>query len=167
MENAAASTTAPRRPSSARRATRAFTLVEIMIVVVIIGLLAALAIPAMTRVQRNAKVTRFVSDLRTFSQAFEAHASTNGGWPPDGVPGSFPTGMTGDLKTAAWSGETSLGGRWDWDFQQFGVTAGISVHRPTATIELLREVDRKIDDGDLSTGNFRERSDGYIYILEP
>ena len=138
-----------------------------MIVVVIIGLLAALAIPAMTRVQRNAQVARFVSDLRTFSQAFEAHASANGGWPPDGVPGSFPAGMTGDLKTAAWGGETSLGGRWDWDYQQFGVTAGISIHRPTATVELLTEVDRKIDDGDLTTGNFRERSNGYIYVLEP
>lgn len=146
---------------------RAFTLVEIMIVVVIIGLLAALAIPAMTRVQRNAKVVRFVSDLRTFSQAFDAHASANGGWPPDGVPGSFPTGMAGDLKSAVWGGETSLGGRWDWDYLQFGVTAGISVHRPTASEELLTEVDRKIDDGDLDTGNFRRRTDGYIYILQP
>jgi type IV pilus assembly protein PilA len=166
MPTAAAPTPA-RHSHRARRSRRAFTLVEIMIVVVIIGLLAALALPAMSRVQRNAKVTRFISDLRTFSQAFEAFASTNGGWPPDGVPGSFPTGMTGDLKTAAWSGETSLGGRWDWDYQQFGVTAGISVHQPTATVELLTEVDRKIDDGDLTTGNFRERSDGYIYILEP
>ncbi|MFM1852409.1 MAG: hypothetical protein RIS54_2093, partial [Verrucomicrobiota bacterium] len=39
-----------------------------MIVVVIIGLLAAIAIPALQRVQRRAQVTRFISDLRIFSQ---------------------------------------------------------------------------------------------------
>jgi hypothetical protein len=31
----------------------------------------------------------------------------------------------------------------------------------------MREIDQRIDDGDLSTGNFRARSQGYIYILEP
>lgn len=150
-----------------RRRLHGFTLVEIMIAVIIIGLLAALAIPAFNKVRSAARNTRFISDLRTFSQAFEAYSATNGTWPADGAPGAVPAGMAGDFKEMVWTASTSLGGNWDWDYQQFGVTAGISVHEPTAPTSQLREIDRKIDDGDLMTGNFRARSSGFIYILEP
>ena len=71
----------PLRPPRPRRA--GFTLVEIMIVVVIIGLLAAMAIPAFRRVRESAQNARFVSDLRTFSQAFETYSLRNGAWPPN------------------------------------------------------------------------------------
>ena len=38
---------------------------------------------------------------------------------------------------------------------------------PTASVAQMTEIDRRIDDGDLSTGNFRARSQGYIWILQP
>jgi hypothetical protein len=41
------------------------------------------------------------------------------------------------------------------------------VYEPTVSVEQMREIDRKIDDGDLNTGNFRARSQGYIFILQP
>jgi hypothetical protein len=31
----------------------------------------------------------------------------------------------------------------------------------------MQELDALIDDGDLSSGNFRARSDGYIYVIVP
>ncbi|HEY8994962.1 MAG TPA: prepilin-type N-terminal cleavage/methylation domain-containing protein, partial [Lacunisphaera sp.] len=46
------------RARSHRDPAMGFTLVEIMIVVVIIGLLAAIAIPAFERVQTKAKASR-------------------------------------------------------------------------------------------------------------
>ena len=64
------------RPPRRRRA--AFTLVEIMIVVVIIGLLATIAIPAFKRVQLLAQTNRAANDFRVFSQAFETYATQNG-----------------------------------------------------------------------------------------
>jgi type IV pilus assembly protein PilA len=144
-----------------------FTLVEIMVGVVIIGLLAAIALPAMSRVQRNAQNALVVSDLRTFAQGFETFALKNGYWPPDGTPRVLPTGMSGEIKDTAWAADTAVGGQWDWDFQQFGITAGISIYEPTVSVAQMREIDQRIDDGDLSTGNFRARSQGYIYILQP
>jgi len=57
-----------------------FTLVEIMIVVVVIGLLAALAIPAYMRVQRRTQNSTVANDIRVFAQAFDTYATQNGGW---------------------------------------------------------------------------------------
>lgn len=138
-----------------------------MIVVVIIGLLAALAIPAIGVTKRSAQNNRVISDLRTFSQGFETYALKHGGWPPDGTPRVLPTGMSGEIKDSAWAADTAVGGQWDWDYKQFGFTAGISIYLPTASVAQMRDIDRRIDDGDLSTGNFRARTDGYIWILEP
>lgn len=148
------------------RRTRAFTLVEIMIVVMIIGVLAAIAIPAMRHLQRSSQNRRFVSDLRVFSGAFETHVLASGGWPADGTPGVIPAGMSTELPITAWQATSSIGGQWDWDYQQFGFTAGISIYQPTATRAQLQQIDAMIDDGDLTTGNFRQRANGFIWILE-
>jgi type IV pilus assembly protein PilA len=141
-----------------RVTTRGFTLVEIMIVVVIIGLLAALAIPAFQRVQRASKITRIINDFRVFSQAFEVYNSLNGAWPNNVGPGVVPTTpvpMTDDFKVATWQADTVVGGRWNWDnSMSSGGEAGISVSGYTCDDALWTDIDAKIDDGDLTTGNF-------------
>ena len=81
----------------ARQFQRGFTLVEIMVVVTIIGLLVALAIPALQRVQRRAQNSSFVSDLRTYARAFETYAMENGTWPPNGLSGMIPAPLAGDI----------------------------------------------------------------------
>lgn len=156
----------PTAPPRRRRA--AFTLVEIMIVVVIIGLLAAMAIPAFQRVRESAQSSRFISDLRTFSQAFETYSMKNGTWPANAGTGVIPAGMSGELSDAAWTTQkTSVGGRWNWDLNLNGNTAGISVTNVTASVAQMTAIDAKIDDGDLSTGRFRQYSGRYTLILEP
>ena len=153
------------KPGIPHRPSPGFTLVEIMIVVVIIGLLAAIAIPAFQRVKTRSQVSSFTNDLRIASQAFETFAMENGTWPPDGG-SSIPNTMDGYLSLSKFSENTPLGGQWDWDFGQFGVTAGLSVLSPTADSRTMTLVDASIDDGDLTTGDFRSRSGGYILVLE-
>jgi type IV pilus assembly protein PilA len=51
------------------RSTKGFTLVEIMIVVVIIGLLAAMAVPAFQKVRKNSIGKAMANDARQIASA--------------------------------------------------------------------------------------------------
>lgn len=155
-------------PTSSRtkHVRRAFTLVEIMIVVVIIGLLAAIALPASIRVRQSAQNSRYASDLRTFAQAFETFSATNGTWPPNAGSGVVPAGMSGILRDAAWTSVNSVGGRWNWDNNAFGVVAAISSTGVTASDEQMAAVDAKMDDGDLSTGLFQKIGTRFVFVLQ-
>src|SRR5437016_1216016 len=60
-----------------------FTLVEIMIVVAIIALLAAIAVPNFLRARKRSQATRILEDLRIIDSAIDQYAiETNkaGGW---------------------------------------------------------------------------------------
>lgn len=148
-----------------RRRRAGFSLVEIMFVVVIISLLALLALPAFTKVRRAAQSNRFISDLRTFTQAFEGYASMNGSFPGNALPGLVPAGMEEDLKTPAWKVVNSLGGRWNWDNLVTGT--GVASSGITAPLSQMVQIDARIDDGDLSNGVFQQLPSGkYIYLMQ-
>jgi prepilin-type N-terminal cleavage/methylation domain-containing protein len=53
---------------------RAFTLVEIMIVVAIIALLASIAVPGFLRSRKRAQASRIINDLRLIDSAIDQYA---------------------------------------------------------------------------------------------
>lgn len=63
------------------RKPRAFTLIELLIVVAIIAILAAIAVPNFLEAQTRAKVSRVQSELRTFSTALETYHIDHGKYP--------------------------------------------------------------------------------------
>ena len=144
------------------QARRGFTLVEIMVVVVIIGLLAALAIPAFQRVRQKARLSRMANDLRTYSQAFEQYAAQNGTFPPTGTLATEPAGMEGQLR--GWSAPTPLGGHYTWD--NWGSVKKICIFDALDHINELVELDAMIDDGNAATGNFKLYNAQYSLVLE-
>ncbi|HEV3408902.1 MAG TPA: type II secretion system protein [Chthoniobacterales bacterium] len=135
-----------------------FTLVEIMVVVAIIGLVTALALPSLMKARQRTNRTRLAEQLRVLRDAFEMYAAENSGaYPPDAGPGEVPAGMAPYLGTKVKiEAPTPIGGRWDWDLDyQPRIKACISISHPNATLEEMREIDAMIDDGDLATGTFR------------
>ena len=61
-----------------RRSTKGFTLVEIMIVVVIIGLLAAMAIPAFQKVRQSSQDKAVLNNARQLAAAADQYFLENG-----------------------------------------------------------------------------------------
>ena len=80
---------------------KAFTLIELLIVVAIIAILAAIAVPNFLEAQTRAKVSRMKSDMRTLATGMESYAVDNNKY-PIGLPGTpLPANIVADL-----------GGRW-------------------------------------------------------
>jgi len=62
---------------------KAFTLIELLIVVAIIAILAAIAVPNFLEAQTRAKVARVGSDMRSVATGLESYVVDHNKYPPD------------------------------------------------------------------------------------
>ena len=62
-----------------KRNIKGFTLIELLIVVVIIGILAAIAIPKFAATKERAYIASMKTDLKNLATAEEGYASSNNG----------------------------------------------------------------------------------------
>ncbi|MDK2970604.1 MAG: type pilus assembly protein PilA [Candidatus Sumerlaeota bacterium] len=88
-------------------APKAFTLIELLIVVAIIAILAAIAVPNFLEAQVRSKVSRAKSDMRTTATALEAYAVDYNSYPQCNSrataiaynePPAFPPSSEGDFR---------------------------------------------------------------------
>ncbi len=146
-----------------------------MVVVVIIGLLAAAALPAYRLITLRSRATSVVNDLRTFSTVFITYSIQNGRYPDNGDPQIVPPQVAGQLP-GNFVQRTPIGGvyKWNFDIPADGITAkaALIIQADSGNpimddLDQLEAVDKQIDDGNLSTGNLQLGStNSLVFIIE-
>ncbi len=158
----------------------AFTLVEVMVVVAIVGMLATLAIPAFRNANKQSKISRAKNDIRVLSDAFSLYAIEHGNYPlsdgqyVDANRDPAPADLSVYLGNSRWDQQTPLGGHYFyWNRHVYDDTINATRYVPFLMIDntyvnyfgwentpleptdWFQQLDEDIDDGDLSTGQFQ------------
>ncbi|MEN0110012.1 MAG: type II secretion system protein [Planctomycetota bacterium] len=156
-------------PAALRR--HAFTLVEIVIVVLILGVLAGIAAPRLVDVTQRAAEGAFARELMAAVEAIERYRAIEGGWPPDSNTGTISRELSGYIDPRSFQGFTPIGGYWDVETHQHGVECGVGAAfqqgQSPPPNEVLLRIDGLIDDGQLDSGSLRFITrDRYYFVID-
>lgn len=149
-----------------RSRSAGFTLVEIGVVVAVLGLLVAIAIPGYKRLTERSTNTVLNNDVRAAKSALEYYAFEKGSWPPDGA-GSWPTEVIGYLPPPdRWNKPTPIGGTWAWALDTDDTVASIRINNYTIPASQVAKLDAMIDNGNPADGNCFAVGTALVFVLE-
>ncbi|MEM0910971.1 MAG: prepilin-type N-terminal cleavage/methylation domain-containing protein [Pseudomonadota bacterium] len=147
--------------------SKGFTLIELMIVIAIIGILAVVAANSYRDFVVRAQMTELANQFGNFKRAFDIWNEVNGYYPDDTTKGKFPPNANGlSINLNEWQSTTLAGGSWNWEGPDNHSYAGIAISDASSTEDDMRQLDAILDNGDLSSGNFRRIGSDYTLIID-
>lgn len=162
----------PLKRNYQRRSRAAFTLVELVVVILILGILAAVAAPKLMSTSGDTSKQAFIRQLIVFYEAVERFHVENMEFPANSPTATLPPPLLSYLRESEFDKGTPVGGHWDYHTTDFGIIAGVGVHFRDGDgfpgSETMRSIDRVVDDGVLATGTFQRKAGGdrFYWILK-
>jgi general secretion pathway protein G len=152
------------------RTRSGFTLVEILIVVVILGILSALIVPQFASASESARQASFFTNVKSFADACELYRLHYGLYPEDASTGQLPSGLDRWIREEDWTAVTPIGGSWDCernDTGGYGFAVGVHFNGAGQTRDdaYMQLIDETFDDGDLEDGSFRRIGSNRYYLI--
>lgn len=139
----------------------AFTMVEMVIVVIVVGILAAMTVPKFVMARNESAAAATVEDLKNIETALGMYKAQTGAWPKDvnrtqavkELTPYFPGGVNPFEK------DCPIGGVYDYEGPPAWNPPHISIRKSGSKVYTESDallVDKHFDDGNLKTGLFRK-----------
>ncbi len=139
---------------------RAFTIVEIIVVVVVIGILAAVAIPRFVGAREDSAVAAAAEDLKAIELAVDMYYAKHAAYPPDVNRTQQVSQLTPYFKADnPFAKPCPIGGVYDWEGPPSWSPPQVAIRKNGTNVYSDADalaLDRHFDDGDLTTGRFRQ-----------
>ncbi len=143
--------------ASQQHRPRGFTLIELVMVILILGILAGIAVPRLFKVTAESEAATVLANVRTIFDAAEMFAAEHGRFPDDVVTGGMPSDLLGYLPESLFTQVGPFGGYYDWngpgtDADHFGVSILVSGALSPELRSAYKTMENLTDDGAKDSG---------------
>lgn len=141
------------------RVRRGFTMIELLVIIVVLGILAGVAIPKYIDYSERARASATAYSWRILTRALNQYIIDNSGAiPPNVNDALMPPQLTPYFHLEEYTRKPPVGGMWDYDeWSNFGgggagLIVSVSVTQSPAPASTFQCIDAIVDDGNTSTG---------------
>lgn len=147
----------------------AFTLVELLVVIVMLGILAVIVVPKAINAQQETALTATAADLKAIENAIALYVSEHGAYPRDVNRRQMVGVLDPYFKSDnPFSKPSPIGGVYDYEGPPNWSPIQISIRserQSNHSQDRAIELDEYMDNGDLSSGTIRRQGDRTYYII--